>query len=154
MTNHTKQVHFNFIKRDSRTYPIILLFSGCCNFQRFKILALPLVFSVALVAADIFSDVVTSAKLVSRGHFYWGLLTGLLTLAPFLATLVLYLVSLSRCFKITWSEQKYFGIRKVKKIKKIPARLTFWWQGITQIVWRIPLLLPLRCVYLNNTLRN
>ena len=118
--------------------------SGCCTFQRFKILAIPLVFSVGLVAADIFSDIATAQRLVSRGHFYWGLLTGLLTLAPFLARLVLYLVSLSRCYKVTWTEQKYFGIKKIQKIEKIPARLTFWLQELKQIWWHIPWFLPLR----------
>jgi hypothetical protein len=150
ISDHRKQVHFNCIKSNSWTYPIILLFSGCCccTFQRFKILAIPLVFSVGLVAADIFSDIATAQRLVSRGNIYWGLLTGILIIAPFLARLVLYLVSLSRCFKVAWSEQKFFGIRKILKIKKIPARLTFWRQELKQIWWHIPLLLPLRCVYL------
>jgi hypothetical protein len=125
---------------------ILFCISGCCNFQRFKILAIPLVFSVALVAADIISDLATSAKLVSRGHFYWGLLTGLLIITPFLARSVLFLVNLSRCYKVTWLEQKYFGIRKIQKIEQIPARLTFWWQELKEIWWHIPLFLPLRCV--------
>ncbi len=120
--------------------------SGCCAFQRVKILTIPLVFSVGLVAADIFSDIATAQRLVSRGHFYWGLLTGLLIIAPFLARLFLYLVSFSRCFRVTWPEYEFFGKIKILKIKKISARLTFWWQELKQIWWHIPLLLPLRCV--------
>jgi hypothetical protein len=144
----TESVHKfkDCIKSHSLTYPIILLFSGCCTFQRVKILAIPLFFSVALVAADIISDIVTAERLVSRGHLWWGWLTGLLTFAPFFGKLVLYLVNLPRCYTVTWEEQKYFGIRKIQKIKKIPARLTFWWQELKQIGWHIPLFLPLRCV--------
>jgi hypothetical protein len=129
--------------------PIMIFFfiSGSCTFQRVKILAIPLFFSVALVAADIISDIVTAERLVSRGHLWWGWLTGLLTFAPFLGRLVLYLVSFSRCYEVIWSEQKYFGIRKVKKVKKIPARLTFVQQELNQIWWHVPWLLPLRCVY-------
>ncbi len=134
---------FKCISCNSWTYQIILLFSGCCNLQRFKILATTLFFSVVLVAADIFSDIATAKRLVSRGHFYWGQLTGLLIIAPFLARLVLYLVSLSRCFRVTY---EFCGKRKILQIKKIPARLTFWWQELKQIGWHIPLFLPLRCV--------
>jgi hypothetical protein len=105
-----------------------------------------LFFSVVLVAADIFSDIATAKRLVSRGHFYWGLLTALLIIAPFLARLVLYLVSLSRCFIVTWPEYEFCGKRKILQIKKIPARLTFWRQELKQIGWHIPLFLPLRCV--------
>ena len=125
---------------------ILFCISGCCTFQRVKLLTIPLVFSVGLVAADIFSDIATAQRLVSRGHFYWGLLTGLLTLAPFFGRLVLYLVNLPRCYTVKWAEQKYFGIRKIQKITKIPARFTFWWQELKQIWWHIPLFLPLRCV--------
>ncbi len=127
---------------------ILFCISGCCTFQRVKLLTIPLVFSVGLVAADIISDIATAQRLVSRGNIYWGLLTALLIIAPFFARLVLYLVSLSRCYKITWSDQKFFGIRKIQEIKKISARLTFWWQELNQIWWHIPVFLPLRCVYL------
>jgi hypothetical protein len=125
---------------------ILFCISGSCTFQRVKLLTIPLFFSVALVAADIISDMVTAERLVSRGHLWWGVLTGLLTLAPFFGRLVLYLVNLPRCYKVTWSEQKCLGIKKIQKIKKIPARLTFWWQELKQIGWHIPLFLPLRCV--------
>jgi hypothetical protein len=103
-----------------------------------------LVFSVVLVAADIISDIVTAVEFASRGDLNWGLLTGLFIIAPFLAKCILYFVSLIRCFKLIWSDQKHFGIRKIKKIEKIPARFTFWLQELNQIGWHIPLLLPIR----------
>jgi hypothetical protein len=124
---------------------ILFCISGCRTFKRVKILTIPLFFSVALVAADVISDIVTAERLVSRGHLWWGWLTGLFTLAPFLGRLILCLVNLPRCYTVTWSEQKYFGIRKIQ-IKKMSARLTFWWQELKQIWWHIPLFLPLRCV--------
>jgi hypothetical protein len=99
-----------------------------------------------LVAADIGSDIATAVEFAARGDFYWGLLTGLLIIMPFLAKCILYLVSLKRCFKLTWSDEKYFGIRKIKKIKKIPGRVTFWLQELKQFWWHIPLLQPLRYV--------
>jgi hypothetical protein len=99
-----------------------------------------------LVAADIISDIATGVEFAARGDFYWGLLTGLLIIAPFLAKCILYLVSLKRCLKLTWSDHKWFGIRKIKKIEKIPGRITFWWQELKQFWWHIPLLQPLRCV--------
>jgi hypothetical protein len=139
------QIYFFF----DFAYNIFILFciSGCCTIQRFKILATPFFFSVFLVAADIISDIVTAAKLYSRGHVYWSLLTGLLTLAPFLGRLVLYLDNLSRCYKVTWREHKYFGKKQIPKIETIDARLTFWWQELKQFWWHIPWFLPLRCVF-------
>ncbi len=97
-----------------------------------------------MVAADIGSDIATAVEFAARGDFYWGLLTGLLIITPFLAKCILYLVSLKRCFKFTRSDQKFFGIRKIKKIEKIPARFTFWLQELKLIGWHIPLLLPFR----------
>jgi hypothetical protein len=132
--------------------------SGCCDcscilrcldhpkFKRFRLLAGHFIFRVVLVAADIISDIATAVEFAARGDFYWGLLTGLLIIAPFLAKCILYLVSLKRCFKLTWSDEKYFGIRTIKKIEKIQGRVTFWLQELKLFWWHIPLLQPLRYV--------
>jgi hypothetical protein len=103
------------------------------------------IFRVVLVAADIGSDIATAVEFAARGDFYWGLLTGLLIIAPFLAKCILYSVSLKRCFEVEWSQQ----CCPVPQIKQNAARFSFWWQELTQIWWHFPALLPIRCV-LNN----
>jgi hypothetical protein len=107
-------------------------------------LAAHFIFRVVLVAADIGSDIITAIEFASRGDLYWGLLTGLLIITPFLAKCILCFVSLKRCFKLTWSDQKYCGIQKILKIEKIPETFTFWLQELKQIGWHIPLLLPFK----------
>ncbi len=135
-------------------------YSGCCDcscisrcldhpkLKRFRLLAGHLIFRVVLVAADIISDIATAVEFVARGNFYWGLLTGLLIITPFLAKCILYFASLKRCFEVEWSQQ----CCPVPQIKKHSARFSFWWQELKQIWWHFPVLLPIRCV-LNNIYR-
>jgi hypothetical protein len=126
------------------------IYSSCKYFlnhpkvQRVKLLAGTFLFSVVLLAADIITDLATSFDFFTRGNFFWGMFTLIPICAPFLAKITLYLVLLTRCFRVERSKLSIFGKVKIDKIEVLKARLSFWFQELKLLPWHFPLILPLR----------
>jgi hypothetical protein len=59
---------------------------------------------------DIITDLLTAIDFLSRGHFYWGILTILPICAPFIARVLMFIVGIFQCFKIQRSGVKEVNI--------------------------------------------
>jgi len=93
-------------------------------------------FSIALLTADIFSDIFTANDFFSRGHFYWGIFTIVPIFAPFFARVVLVIANLTRCWKRDTENNYSFTFSK--------ERFAIWKNDLIQLFWHFPLLQPVR----------
>ncbi len=69
-------------------------------FQHIKMLMVFFISQVALLFADIVTDVLSAFEFFSRGHNYWGMFTLVPIFAPFGAKVFMTFVNFSRCLKI------------------------------------------------------
>ena len=112
------------------------------KFQHFKLVFLFILFNVFFVAADVVTDILTAADLFSRGDFYWGLFTCFPIFAPFVAHIFLALNSLQKCFQIKLKQDNSILRRLV--VEKSSAKLEIELRQLPELVWKFPLLHPLR----------
>ena len=66
-------------------------------FEHIKILMVFFVSQVALLFADIVTDVLSALEFFSRGHNYWGMFTLVPIFAPFLAKVFITFANFNRC---------------------------------------------------------
>ncbi len=67
--------------------------------------------------------------------FFWGLLTLIPIFVPLLARVVVTCAMLTRCFKIRG---------RCHRIETVPGRLMIWFEDLKQLLWRFPMLQPIR----------
>jgi len=69
--------------------------------QHIKMLTTFFVFQVALLGADIVTDIMSALEFFDRGHNYWGVFTLVPIFAPFGAKVFITFANFSRCLKLT-----------------------------------------------------
>ncbi len=112
------------------------------KFQHFLLLLKFFMLSVMLLAMDIITDINTAVDFLSREHFFWGLYTVVPIFAPFVVRILINIVNLCRCFKITRVDNTSVLWRYRPKLNK--ARLSFSVQEMKQLIWHFPMLQPIR----------
>ena len=108
-------------------------FFGHPKFKHFLILLKFFTFSVALLTADIITDILSALDFFQRGHVYWGLFTMLPIIAPFIVQCIITLLNLPRCFKIVG-----------KCLELDEARFSIWQNDVWKLLWHFPLFQPIR----------
>ncbi len=107
---------------------------GHPKFQHFLLLLKFFAFSVALIFADVVTDIITASEFIALGHKYWGFFTIVPIFAPFVVKAVITLSNLVRCFKL----EKYC-------LKLNKTRFAVWINNdVWQLLWHFPLLQPIR----------
>jgi hypothetical protein len=69
-------------------------------FEHIKMLMVFFVFQVALLFADIVTDILSALEFFSRGHNYWGVFTLVPIFAPFLAKVFITFANFNRCLNV------------------------------------------------------
>ncbi len=111
-------------------------------FEHFILLLKFFTLSVFLLSMDIYTDIITAADFLSRGHFYWGICTLVPIFAPFAVRILMNIVNLCRCFKLSIVENSSDPRRYRPKLNQ--ARLSFCIQEFKQLIWHFPMLQPIR----------
>jgi hypothetical protein len=102
--------------------------------QHFVLLLKYFVLSVALVFADVVTDIITASEFFALGHKYWGFFTIVPIFAPFVVKAVITISNLVRCFKL----EKYC-------LELNKTRFAVWINNdVWQLLWHFPLLQPIR----------
>ena len=126
-----------------KTFQKFIAASCCEAFQRFLghpkvrhflILVKFFTFSVALLTADIVTDIQSALDFYQRGHFYWGLFTLLPVFAPFFVRCTIAMMRLRRCFKLG----------RHLCLELYAARFSVWKNDLWQLLWHFPLIQPFR----------
>jgi len=104
------------------------------KFKHFLLLLKICFFSVAVLTADIVTDLLAAKEFFENGHYHWGLLTLVLISAPFAARVVISFLALVKCFK---RESKFW-------LQLDSARFSFWKNDLWKLVWYFPILQPIR----------
>jgi hypothetical protein len=92
------------------------------------------VFSVALIFADVVTDIITASEFFALGHKYWGFFTIVPIFAPFVVKAVVTISNLVRCFKL---ERIFLELNR--------NRFAVWINNdLWQLFWHFPLLQPIR----------
>lgn len=122
--------------------------SGSCldnpKFRHFRILANFFLFSVALLSADIITDILAAYDFYKRGHTYWSLFTTLPIFSPFFAKLVMASASLARCFEVKFEEKIFWKMRRLKSVEFSRQRFSIWRFELKTLFWHFPMLQPVR----------
>jgi hypothetical protein len=95
---------------------------------------------VLLLSMDIVTDISTAANFLSSDHYHWGMCTVVPIFAPFAVRIVMNLLNLCRCFKLTIINNSSVQ----RKYRLNQARLSFCIQEIKQLIWHFPMLQPIR----------
>ena len=88
-------------------------------------------FSVALITADIATDISTALDFLKRGDFYWGLFTLIPIFAPLMGQILITLSSL-------------IAIRRKTRQAVKPDLKWYWKNGLSQLAVHIPMVQPFR----------
>jgi hypothetical protein len=112
------------------------------KFQHFFLLLKFFTLSVMLLSMDIITDINTAVDFLSRGHFYWGICTVVPIFAPFAVKILMNIVNLCRCYKVTIVENSCLLWRYRPKLNE--ARLSFSVRETKQLIWHFPMLQPIR----------
>ncbi len=112
------------------------------KFQHFFLLLNFFMRCVVLLSIDIITDINTAVNFLSRGHYYWGICTVVPIFAPFAVKILINILNLCRCFKLTIVDNSSILRRFRPTLNQ--ARLSFCFQESKQLVWHFPLLQPIR----------
>jgi hypothetical protein len=107
---------------------------GHPKFQHFVLLLKFFVFSVALIFADVVTDIITASEFFALGHKYWGFFTIVPIFAPFVVKAVITISNLVQCLKL---EQCFLELNRF--------RFAVWINNdLWQLLWHFPLLQPIK----------
>ena len=74
-----------------------------------KMLTVFFILHVALLSADIFTDVLSAHEFFERGDHFWGIFTLIPVFAPFIARVIIIVENLRRCFVVEFG--KLLGLK-------------------------------------------
>ncbi len=112
------------------------------NFNHFLLILKFFMRCVILLSMDIITDISTAADFFSSGHYYWSMCTVVPIFAPFALRVLINVVNLCRCFKITTVDNS--SVLRRYKPKLNEARLNFCLRELKQVIWHFPMMQPIR----------
>ena len=115
-------------------------------FKHCQLVIVFFIFSVALLSADIVTDIVSAVDFFKRGHTYWGLFTLVPIFAPFAVRSVITLIGFCQCFeykKIDVTPEIHFYLPKINMRKNKYIELL---SELKQLPWHFPMFQPIRQV--------
>ena len=102
-------------------------------------------FSVALITADIVSDIITAEEFFRRKDFYWGVFTLVPIFMPFVASCINALINLCQCINLTYSIARSSSLRRMPTGFHLnQAKFSRWKNDLPCVFWDFPMLQPVR----------
>ena len=148
MGNHSVDKINDILTDEAKTLSSFGKIWNHAKFQHFQMLLKFFIFSIALLTADIVTDIFTAEDFFSKDHIYWGTFTLIPIFAPFIARVFLVIANLARCWKILYIKVEGLNIQRPSIGSFSAARFSVWKHELWQLLWHFPLLQPIRYYYL------